>query len=452
MAAQLHRNQLQKLCPSPETFAKAQSILRLVTARTGQGSGFVVNPVVVPAVCAYLASEQLNSGEVSLSVAAIAACVTQAVFSDTLKTIRTALHTDDEDHATDVTYDTLVSAHRIRPQEFAVAYMKDTETGLPRVDILKDRHGANVVSCAVFYWVCQLMEEPTVQERSLCQTYGISLKAFRSVVTTIDKQCDSIAEQIKSYLLQNRSSTRASSSTSTHPNHFPTPTPTSQQTSPTKSALKTRASTRDLTTPSKTPSNKRGVVFSRHTLDHDDHDDSSPFPETPTKKKRRLDTSSSAKPSASTPPAKRSHESTLAATAAFHAAMSGSTSKQPGDETGHTQVPVGDNSTSQDVGPSTPRRPRTRSAIFGAVTTPMQVDQQPSPSRLQAQPSPARRAPRRRFRPVFLEQQQWCARDPKVERMWVDAEMHRDKMTELHGHPFERHRQGVGVGVGVGTA
>ncbi|KIJ19489.1 hypothetical protein PAXINDRAFT_69471 [Paxillus involutus ATCC 200175] len=415
MAAQLHRKQLKTLCSSTETLDKALSLLRLVTARTGPGSGFVVNPGAVPSVCAYLASERLNAGEVSLNAAAIAACVTQAAFSDILKTVRAALGTEDQGHATTVTYETLVSAHRIHPQEYAVACMEDTEA---------------------------------VQERSLCQTYGVSSKAFRSVVNTIDKECDPIADQIKSHLLQVRSSTQTSTS-STDPNRFPTSTPTSPPKSPRKSALKTRSSTRDLTTPSKTPSNKRGVVFSRHTLDDNDDDDSTPFPETPTRKKRRIDTSSPTKPSANTSSAKRSHQSTPAAIAAFHAAMSGSIPKLPRMKNGHVQVPLGNESTSQEAGPSTPRRPRTRAMDLQAAVTPMQVDQQLSPSRSQAQSSPTRHAPRRRFRPIFLEQQQWCARDPKVERMWADAAMHRDKMTEIHGHPFERYRQGVSAVVGA---
>ncbi|KAF9231377.1 hypothetical protein BU15DRAFT_56206 [Melanogaster broomeanus] len=422
MATRLHRNQLRTLCSDPETYEKAESILRLVTARTGQGSGFVVNPVAVPAVCAYLASEQLNTGEVSLKSAATAACVTQATFSDILKTVRAALHTDDEGRAADVTYQTLASTYRIHRQEYAVACMEDTEAGLPRIDILKDRYGANVVLCAIFYWVAQVMEEPIVQERSFCQSHSISLKAFRSAMKTIDKQCDAIGDQIKSHLLEIRRSTQAAASTSTNPDRFPTSTPTSPQKSPTKSALKATTRMRDLLTPSKTPSNKRGVVFSNDTL-NDNDDDSSSFPETPTKK-RRVDSLSPTKPSAGTSSARRLAEPQPAAMAAFHAAASGSTPKQPRTKNAPKQAPVGDVSASPDVGPSTPHRPHTRSTAM-----PMPVDHHLSPSRsqVQAQPSPTRPAPRRRFRPVFLDLQQWCARDPKVERMWADIEMHRNE-------------------------
>lgn len=58
----------------------------------------------------------------------------------------------------DVTYKTLVSVYCIHPREEARACMEDAEAALPHVGILKENHGANVLSCAVFYWVCQLME------------------------------------------------------------------------------------------------------------------------------------------------------------------------------------------------------------------------------------------------------------------------------------------------------
>lgn len=57
--AALQRNQLDRLCSSSDTLEKANSILRLANAKTRQGSGFVVkNTIAIPAVCAYLASEQ----------------------------------------------------------------------------------------------------------------------------------------------------------------------------------------------------------------------------------------------------------------------------------------------------------------------------------------------------------------------------------------------------------
>ncbi|KAI6107626.1 hypothetical protein EV401DRAFT_437415 [Pisolithus croceorrhizus] len=39
--------------------------------------------------------------------------------------------------------------------------------------------------------------------------------------------------------------------------------------------------------------------------------------------------------------------------------------------------------------------------------------------------------PCKRFYPVFVDQQQWVAKDPKVERMWVDAVAHRTHVVSL---------------------
>ncbi|KIJ59964.1 hypothetical protein HYDPIDRAFT_117867 [Hydnomerulius pinastri MD-312] len=272
--------------------------------------------------------------------------------------------------------------------------------------------------------------------------YSIPLRAFRSMANMIDKHCDTIADQIKSQLPQIRSSTRASTSTSTNPNRFPTSTPTSPAKPPTKSALKTRASTRDLTTPSKTPSNKRGVAFPQHTLDNNNDDDAASFPATPTKK-RRIDSLSPSKSRPSASPSKRSQQPAATSVAAFHAALAGEAVSNQNAQTGPQISGNVDWTTdaSQNVGPSTPRRPRTRSSAPSAtVATPMEIEQQSSPSR------PAARA-HRRFRPVYLEQQQWCARDPKVERMWALAVRHRSKMMELYEHPFERYRPARAVDV-----
>ncbi|KAF9231421.1 hypothetical protein BU15DRAFT_82419 [Melanogaster broomeanus] len=262
--------------------------------------------------------------------------------------------------------------------------MEDTEAGLPRIDILKDRNDANVVLCAIFYWVAQVLE-------------------------------------IKSPLLEIRRSTQAATSTSTNPGRFPSSTLTSPQRFPTKSALKATARMRDLLTPSKTPSNKRGVVFSNDTLnDHDD--DSSFFPEAPTKK-RRVDSLSPTKPSAGTSSARRLAEPEPAAMAAFHAAAS-----------------VGDVSASPDVGLSTPHRLHTRPT---AASMTVEHQASSSRSRAQAQPLPSRPAPAG----AFVQSSSTC-NSGALERIWADVEMHRNETAEMagfHGHPFERYQQRAGV-------
>lgn len=174
--AALQREHLKRLCSNSETLEKAESILRLANAKTRPGSGFVVkNPIGIPAVCAYLASEEyasfllaaypsirmlcrLNTSEVSLRSAVSAACVSKAEFSDILKKLRSVIGAEKGDTVTNLTYEVLVHAHHVRSGDRAIACMEDAEAVLPHVDVLKGRYGANVVSCAIFYWVCQLME------------------------------------------------------------------------------------------------------------------------------------------------------------------------------------------------------------------------------------------------------------------------------------------------------
>jgi len=58
MASTLYQQQLKGLCLTQETFERAKSILNLSSLRTGHGTDFPGNTASLPAVAAYLASEQ----------------------------------------------------------------------------------------------------------------------------------------------------------------------------------------------------------------------------------------------------------------------------------------------------------------------------------------------------------------------------------------------------------
>jgi hypothetical protein len=57
--------------------------------------------------------------------------------------------------------------------------------------------------------------------------------------------------------------------------------------------------------------------------------------------------------------------------------------------------------------------------------------------------------PNRRFRPVFLDYQQWFSRDSQLEREWNAAEAHKRKMIALYGHPFGPYQQVESCGLEV---
>ncbi|KAG1725064.1 uncharacterized protein EDB91DRAFT_1169380 [Suillus paluster] len=414
MAAALERESLMKLC-SGETYEKAQAILRLAKTKTGPGSGYLVaHANALPGVCAYLASEELNNNEVSQKAAIASACISQNDFTKALNTVRQALGPTGKQHTRGLNYRSLIGTYRVAPPDEALEWMREVESSVPKVDMLRTRHRASTVTCAIFYWICQIMEVQGVQEKSLCQIHDVSLPAFKSVIKALDKDCDAVADRIKSQL-QETNSSGPSSRLRTRPS-------TSPQKSPSKSAMKARP--QDVT-PAKPLALKRMVVFSHDALDGSD--DIS-LPETPTKR-RRVELRS--KPGASVSPTKRTAtpQRTASSIAAFEQAIRGDSTPRHEQQKPIFSVAISSDAHSPLPGPSTPRRTRSQPSRLAEDPAAMEVDEQ------RAEPPV-----RKRFRPVFLDQQQWCSRDPKLAKIWDAAVEHRTRMMGLYAHPFDQYR------------
>ncbi|OJA15760.1 hypothetical protein AZE42_05344 [Rhizopogon vesiculosus] len=411
MAAVLERESLEKLC-SGETYEKAQAILRLAKAKTGLGSGYhVAHHNALPGICAFLASEELNNNEVSQKAAVASACISQNDFTKALNTVRKALGPTGKQHTRGLNYRSLLNTYRVSPVEEALGWMRDVEIRVHKNESLPAYHRASTVTCAIFYWICQIMEVQAVQEKLLCETHGVPLPAFKSIVKALDKDCDELADRIKSKL-QNMDSSNA-------PSKLRTRTSASPQKSPSKSAMKSKS--QDLT-PAKPLALKHAVIFSHDVLD--DSDDIS-LPETPSKR-RRVESPSKPGPSGSS--AKRT-TAPQGTTTAFELAMKGAST--PRHERQKSAFSTG-GSHSPMPGPSTPRRTRTHPPRPAEEPDAMEADEQ----RVETAEPPVRK----RFRPVFLDQQQWCSQDPKLVKIWDDAVEHRTQMMRLYTHPFEQYR------------
>ncbi|KAG2339479.1 hypothetical protein BDR05DRAFT_1003297 [Suillus weaverae] len=418
MAAALERQSLVKLC-SGETYEKAQATLRLAKAKTGPGSGYLVaHPNALPGICAYLASEELNNNEVSQKAAVASACISQTDFTKALNVVRKALGPIGRQHTRGLNYRSLIGTYRVAPAEEALEWMLEAESSIPNVDMLRTRHRASTVTCAIFYWICQIMEVQGVQEKSLCQNYGVPLPAFKSVIKALDKDCDVVAGRIKSQL-QEMNSSGAPSKLRTRPS-------TSPQKSPSKSAMKAKSQD---TTPARPLALKRAVVaFSHSTID--DLDDVL-LPETPTKRRR---VESPSKPGAGASPTKRTiaPQKTTTSIAAFEQTIRGDSTPRHEEQKSAFSIAISSDSHSPLPGPSTPRRTRSHPSGLAEESAAMEVDDQRS--------EPADPPVRKRFRPVFLDQRQWCSRDPKLAKIWDAAIEHRTQMMGLYTHPFERYR------------
>ncbi|KAG2058232.1 hypothetical protein BDR06DRAFT_1018477 [Suillus hirtellus] len=425
MAAALERQSLVKLC-SGETYEKAQAILRLTKVKTGVGTGYLVaHPSALPGICAYLASEELNNNEVSQKAAVASACISQNDFTKALNIVRQALGSTAQQHTRDLDYRSLIGTYHVAPAEEALDWMHEAESSIPKVDMLRMRHQTSTVTCAIFYWICQIMEVQGVQEKSLCQNHGVRLPAFKSVMKALDKECDAVAGRIKSEL-QEMNFSGAPSKLRIRPS-------TSPQKSPSKSAMK--AKSRDVT-PAKPLTLKRAVVAFSHSVD--DPDDTL-LPETPTKR-RRVESPSKPGGSVLTPTRRtRAPQNATHSVTAFEQAVRGDSTPRHEQQKSAFSIAVSIGSHSSFPGPSTPRRSRNQPSILVEESATMEVDEQRS--------APAGPPVRKRFRPVFLDQRQWCSRDSKLAKIWDAAIEHRTRMMGLYPHPFEQYRPVVTSGV-----
>ncbi|KAH7925595.1 hypothetical protein BV22DRAFT_1088762 [Leucogyrophana mollusca] len=407
---------LNRLQVSAETTEKAQSLLRLAAIRTGPGTGYLLtSPSALPFLCAYLASQSLNNTEITEKTALTSACISRALFTKDLSTVRAALQShEDATRSRDVTYEALIRTYRVTPASEALDWMEEVETCFPQIELSRQRYGIAAIKCAIFYWTSDAMEIHEVQESSLYENYSIQKTAFKALVRTIEKNCEAIADKIKADMTGRRAS---------RPSASQHRAPTSPSKSPSKSALKGKSLE---LTPAKAMVQKRSVVFS-HSQPHD-FDDDAPFPETPTKKRKLGSPSKSA--TAESSPRKRSVPNTPSSTASFHLAMSGASGGRANEESQPSVLPTA-SIASPISGPSTPRRTRSRPSMSLEEPATMDIDEVGGGGE---------RRIYRRFRPIFVEQQQWCCRDPKTQDIWAQAEEHKLQMMSLYGHPFDKYR------------
>ena len=305
------------------------------------------------------------------------------------------------------------------------------------------RHNTSAFSCPSVCMRAFNDCQHSVANKEICAAYSVPLRTLKSIANTLDLHCGDIADRIRSGLPHQSTGSSATPSKS-YPNTR-LQVQASLKKSPTKSAMKGKSREQELT-PSKTPSQKRAVVFSRSIRSSDDMDDDVSFPATPTKK-RRVDSSANVTSQAgiATTPRKRTTRATDedTAIAAFHAAVTGRASNVSSPARPVPPLPrlLGTRTTPGDADPSTPRRPRTLRPSTSAtnIGSPTKSSVAGTPTR-SALPASASARPRRRYYPVFLDQQQWLARDQRVERIWADAVTHCSQMVELYGHPLERYQ------------
>ncbi|KAH7905447.1 hypothetical protein BJ138DRAFT_1164751 [Hygrophoropsis aurantiaca] len=409
------RDAIKNLPIGDETKDKAYKYLGLTQGRTGPGTGYLLaNVNALPILCAYLASQTLNNKEFTEKAALASACMSKSLFTKDLNIVRALVNAQtDQARFQDITYEALIRAHHVAPASEALDWMEEVEATFPHADTSLKKYGLPTIKCVVFYWVTDAMEIHEVRETLLLENYNVNKTAFRTLYKTIDKSCEAIADMINEEMTR-RQASRPSASQS-KPSLSP-------KKSPSKPSLKGKSIE---LTPSK-PTGQKRVIIARSRAQ--DFDDDTSFPDTPTKK-RKLDSPSKSITSSS--PRKRTAVDTPSSTTSYHLAMNGVNGASGNREESLSSKIAPPSFMSPIPGPSTPRKTRNHSTLPVEKSGDRDLEETDN-AREQLLP--------RRFRPIFLEQQQWCNRDPKIQHIWKQADEHKSQMMALYGHPFERFR------------
>ncbi|KAI8971164.1 hypothetical protein BD414DRAFT_449173 [Trametes punicea] len=457
-----HHLLLTKLCHNDDTLERAKSILHTASIKTAQGSGYELGQGLsgLPAICAYIAAEELGDNDVTEKIAQASSCLKPKVFKTALHTVKAALSAAASSAAAaaaspakstrNVTYMELLVEKKIGRRGLVLGWMQSTERTLMANREMRRKFGGayDAITLAVFCWTSQLMglKAQKIGAEVLLKRYDVPRDLFDEIVEVLHELCQDVAQEIKADIACLRSDgsptkaavsptestaspskPEASASTRTQTVHLQaliSPTPSSQfrpsvlTKSPSKSAL--RAPSADLT-PRKTPSHKRKVAFDGPVEEEDE--DAFDALATPSKRQKF---SSSVKELSST----LAITQTVAGTPrkSSRLAHSVDATKQEGETVASSSRQTLDLlqrvRQADPVGvPSTPRRTR-------VTSQPSSTHSSRSGRSGRSQPNtPSRRKPplptlhedeermgRRRYRPAFADTQQWLKGDTRLER------------------------------------
>ncbi|KAJ7429188.1 hypothetical protein FB451DRAFT_1576162 [Mycena latifolia] len=385
---------LEKLCHDAKTLKEAERILLIARANTGAGSGFDLgeNRTGLPAVCAYIASQNLNNTNVTIEAAQIASCQTMLKFKKLRERVDKALAARKPARRGPLTFKTLIPAQCPRISLQAVGLMDEVEvTVREKMDADNDDTCSDdEITCAVFAWVCNVLEgQRLFKPTSFEGTYDVDADNMQHLNKLIKATCrrDREAQIREDY-------------------NKPAAPVKSASTSPRKSPSKPL---REL--PSRDSPQKRKVASP-------DADDALPLPDSPSKRQKVASSSLV----------------TLETILRTTRSMSASPTKllpAPSTPRKAQRLP-----SSPSKSPTKPQAAATPTRVIRLL--PMDAVPPLSDSSEDEDAAPP---PRRRFRPVFRDQQQWARCDPRLTKLARAAAEHHRTMIKRHGAPFQDYRR-----------
>ncbi|KZT27443.1 hypothetical protein NEOLEDRAFT_1240380 [Neolentinus lepideus HHB14362 ss-1] len=423
---------LRALCHKPETLAKARTLLRTAKAKTRPGSGHELGDGIIglSAICAYVASLELDNDDVTESVAQITSCLAPKIFANTLNTVRAVLTSSDFDATNKVKYEDLIVTHKVLKGDLVVGWMNEAEeTLLKSGEVrIKSKADETLVKCSVFYWTAQVLSLTRIKPQHLIAPYSIELDDLQDVVQVMNSVCSAVSDRIKVEVNRLKAAARQPKTkqhippaTSSKATTAKTATPSKTKT-PSKPSLKRSLPTPSVADPESVTPSKRRVVFVQRVETADT------VLQTPVKKRRVYGTH---------PLSSRSPEASMPASSARTQHLNSSDTPVDGSE--HATSTVAPECVDFTSSAVTPRRSTRRSVNQLEAPTSQVTNEQQEPSDDEDEEDGG--LPRsKHFRPPFIDRDQWFRQDPKVDREWKMAEAYKQKMVDAYGYPLARLR------------
>ncbi|KAF9054823.1 hypothetical protein BJ165DRAFT_1399971 [Panaeolus papilionaceus] len=431
---------LNKFEVAEETCEQARSLLYKAKSRTGPGSGRELGHLStgLPAVCMLIACERLNTTEVTKKSAQAASCLNARDFNKVYTTAQAALEEEN------VSYDVLHAKYGTENYKGVLGgFMKEVEGELSKA--ARCEKDSKLFVCVMYFWLCSAGGLKHIPDTEIfAEQYGLPCKKFTNLLSNLNNRCLDIRKRVSEATKLASPSKRA---TSASPRKAPLRELPSRPSSPTKSPRKagstlveepitprrssrfmeiespTKATTSRPASPTKASSSRPGSPIK-------------PFPVVSPRKpwqqgpKREL-------PSRDTPKKTPGPAATpkVATEEADEDAMDVDVPETPSRR---TRSPVKSaKALPPHLSPSKPKipaltfpsTPRTASPTktpTGKKLAPMELDVE-SDGTDQGEmeeedgEEPETR-PGRRFRPVYLDHEQWGAVDPRIARMWKRIE------------------------------
>ncbi|KAK1232154.1 hypothetical protein PQX77_004702 [Marasmius sp. AFHP31] len=195
-----HKNDIENFCKSQgcnaETRRKAVEYLH--TVRTKEARLKSVN-AMVPG-CAYLASQRLQTNEITLDVAIRKSCLKRAEFEKELETIRSLLPDDTSPKRRERRmreYDDLIRKYRLSVSRMSLdRWFGEVESEVSSAGRRKIDVGSVLGRCAIFLWLYNVTQEEPLNQRDFVADNDLDSGNFKTIFSSIQHQCRNLEKKI----------------------------------------------------------------------------------------------------------------------------------------------------------------------------------------------------------------------------------------------------------------